>query len=169
MSFCRVSLLGNLGSDPETRYTQNGTLNVQFSIAVNPQKRRNDVEEPKPIWYRVTAWGPAAERIDKLAQQGYIAKGRSLFVDGKLEPRQFQGNDGQMRWSFDVTLSEFEFTGSNRDQQDQQGGGGYQQGQNQQRNAPAQNQGGYQGNQQQGNQDSGSYEDDMPNIDDVPF
>ena len=70
MSFCRVSLLGNLGSDPETRYTQNGTLNVQFSIAVNPQRRRNDVEEPRPTWYRVTAWGPAAERIDKLAQQG---------------------------------------------------------------------------------------------------
>ena len=92
-----------------------------------------------------------------------------MFVDGKLEPRQYQANDGQMRWSFDVTLSEFEFVGSSRDQQEggfQQGGGGYQHGgQPQQRN---QNQGGYQGNQNQGNPPNDD-DYDMSNIDDVPF
>ena len=167
--FANVTLFGFLGNDPETRYTQNGTLNVQFSIAVSPQRRRNDTEEPKPVWYRVTAWDRNAETIDKLAQQGYIAKGRPLFVEGKLEPRQFQGNDGQMRWSFDVRMTSWEFAGSNRDQQDQQGGG-YQQGQGQQRNAPSGgDQGGFQRNQPQGNQQQGGYDDDMPNIDDVPF
>lgn len=153
--FCRVSLMGNLGSDPETRYTQNGTLNVQFSIAVNPVKRRSDVEEPKPIWYRVTAWDKNAERLDKLTQQGYIVKGRPLYVEGKLEPRQFQGNDGQMRWSFDVTMSEFEFVSSNRDQQQGQGG---------------QDQG-YRPREDQGNADnSGGFDDEAPStLDDVPF
>lgn len=163
--FCRVSLMGNLGSDPETRYTQNGTLNVQFSIAVNPVKRRNDVEEPKPIWYRVTAWDRNAERLDKLTQGGYITKGRPLYVEGKLEPRQFQGNDGQPRWSFDVTLSEFEFVSSNRDQQDQGGQGSQDQGYGSRGNAgaPAGNQG------NAGNQ-GGNFDDEGPSsMDDVPF
>ena len=153
--FCRVSLMGNLGSDPETRYTQGGTLNVQFSIAVNPVKRRNDVEEPKPIWYRVTAWDKNAERLDKLTQQGYIVKGRPLYVEGRLEPRQFQGNDGQMRWSFDVTMSEFEFVGGGRDQQQGQGG---------------QDQG-YRAREDQGNAGNiGGSDDDAPsNMDEVPF
>lgn len=117
MSFANVSILGNLGSDPESRYTTSGTLSVQFSIAVNPQKRRTDTEDPKPIWYRVTAWGEQADRLDKLAQAGHIAKGRSLYVEGKLEPRQFQGNDGQTRWSFDVRLTNWEFTGTGRNDQ----------------------------------------------------
>ncbi len=117
MSFANVSILGNLGSQPESRYTTSGTLSVQFSIAVNPQKRRTDTEDPKPVWYRVTAWDEQADRIDKLAQAGHIAKGRSLYIEGKLEPRQFQGNDGQMRWSFDVRLTNWEFTGTGRENQ----------------------------------------------------
>lgn len=157
--FCRVSILGNLGSDPETRYTPNGAMNLNFSMAVNPVRRRNDTAEAPPTWYRVTAWGQLAERLDKLVQAGHIAKGRQLYIEGKLEPRQFTGNDGTTRWSFDVTASEFEFTGTGRDQQGQgEGGGGYSQ-----PNRPRDD-------GDSGNQNSGGYDDPGPsNIDDVPF
>jgi single-strand DNA-binding protein len=150
-SFCRVSLLGNLGADPETRYTPNGAINVQFNVAVNPFRRRNDPEEPKPVWYRVTAWDRNAETLDKLVQQGSLGKGSLLYVEGKLEPRQFTGNDGQPRWSFDVTMSAWEFAGGGRDQQ----------GQGQQNRGP----------QEYGSQAGSSYDDDPgpSNIDDVPF
>lgn len=112
--FCRVSLLGNLGSQPEVRYTPNGAMNVQFSIAVSPRKR--DGEEPKATWYRVTAWDKDAERIDKMVQAGHIAKGRTLYVEGKLEPRTYTKNDGQQATSMDVTLSCWEFTGGGQQQ-----------------------------------------------------
>lgn len=152
--FCRVSLMGNLGADPETRYTPNGAMNVQFTMAVSPFRRQSDPEEPKPTWYRVTAWDRNAETIDKLVQQGHIAKGRPLYVEGKLEPRQFTGNDGQLRTSFDVTMTAWEFVGS-REQQNQSGGGSAQQTRG----------------QDTASQSSGGFDEDPgpSNIDDVPF
>ena len=170
MSFCRVSLLGNLGSDPETRYTPNGAMNVRFNIAVNPFRRRSDTEDPKPVWYRVTAWDRHAETLDKLVQQGNLNKGGLLYVEGKLDVSQFVGNDGQTRQSLDVTLSAWEFASSGtRDQPNQgggQGSGGFSQNQGQQ-NQGQQNR----GQQDYGNQSSGGFEDDPgpSNIDDVPF
>lgn len=142
MSFARISLLGNLGNDPESRYTTQGTLNVQFSMAVNPTRRRTDTEEHKPVWYRVSCWGEQADRIDKMVQAGHIAKGRTLYVEGKLEPRQFQGKDGEMRWSFDVTLTAWDFVGGDKQQQ------------NDSRQGTTEDRGTYIGN---------------PEIDDIPF
>jgi single-strand DNA-binding protein len=155
--------MGNLGADPETRYTPNGAINVQFSLAVSPFRRQSDTEEPRPVWYRVTAWDRNAEIIDKLVSQGHIVKGRPLYVEGKLEPRQFTGNDGQPRWSFDVTMSAWEFVGSREDQPrgQGQGAGTYGQDQGQQNRGP----------QEYGSQAGASYDDDPgpSNIDDVPF
>jgi single-strand DNA-binding protein len=158
--------MGFLGSDPETRYTQNGTLNVRFSVAVSPQRRRNDTEEPKPVWYVVTAWDRNAETLDKLTQQGYVAKGRPLYVEGKLEPRQYQANDGSMRWSFDVRMTSWEFvTSSPRDQQDQAGQGGQDQGYSNRGNASASA-----GNQSNSGNQGGNFDDEGPSsMDDVPF
>jgi single-strand DNA-binding protein len=155
--------MGNLGADPETRYTPNGAMNVRFTVAVSPFRRQSDPEDPKPTWYTVTAWDRNAETIDKLVQQGHIAKGRPLYVEGKLEPRNYTGNDGSLRTSFDVTMTAWEFVGS-RDQQSQgggQGAGGYNQNQGQQNR----------GQQDYGNQQSGGFDDDPgpSNIDDVPF
>ncbi|MGN6483226.1 MAG: single-stranded DNA-binding protein [Thermomicrobiales bacterium] len=125
-SFAKITVFGNLGADPETRYTPNGAMVVSFSLAVNPRRRNQQGggDEPPPVWYRVSAWDRLAERIDKLAQQGYIAKGRSLLVDGTFEPREFQGNDGQTRISYDITMTDFQFVGGDR-QQDGSGGGNF--------------------------------------------
>ena len=134
-SFAKVALVGNLGADPETKYTPNGTMVVELRVAVNPRQRGQQgqqqgqgQDDAKPTWYRVSAWDRLADRIDRLTQQGYLAKGRQLYVEGRLEPREFTGNDGQVRTSFDVTMTDFQFVGERRDSDQAAGdgtGGGY--------------------------------------------
>jgi single-strand DNA-binding protein len=178
-SFAKITVFGNLGADPETRYTPNGAMVVSFSLAVNPRRRgqQGGGDEPPPVWYRVSAWDRLAERIDKLAQQGYIAKGRSLLVDGTFEPREFQGNDGQTRISYDITMTDFQFVGGDR-QQDGSGGGNFGGGQASGGNRGGSFGGGSQGGTRGGNDygDAGSnrrqaFNDDdrNSNMDDVPF
>lgn len=178
MSFAKITILGNLGADPETRYTPSGQMLVELRIAVNPRRRRNQQgDEAAPTWYRITAWDPLAKRIDDLAQQGYIAKGRTLVVTGNLEPREYQANDGTTRTSFDVTAESFEFAGSGNRDQDGSGGGNAGGGYSGGRGGSSYG-GGSQGGNRGGNDysDGGStrrqtYNDDDGNgsMDDVPF
>jgi len=112
----KVTLVGNLGRDPETRYTPNGRMNVQFTMAVS--RRFNDQsgqQQERTNWYRVTAWGGLAESLDRLAQNGYLAKGKQVYVDGRLEPREYQDQQGQTRMSLDVTANELQLLGSRAD------------------------------------------------------
>jgi len=165
-SFARIAVFGNLGQDPETRYTPSGTMIVSFSIAVNPRPRsgQNRGEEAPATWYRVSAFGELADRLDKLSQQGYIAKGRSLYVEGRFEPREFTANDGQKRISYDINASSFEFVGGDR--RDGEQGGNFGSGQGQQS-------GSYSGNSNagfEGGSRRSGYDDSAPSdIDDVPF
>ena len=112
MSFAKVSIVGNLGRDPETRYTPNGALNVQFTIAASGRKK----DDP-PTWFRVTAWDKLAERIVAMMERGYIAKGKTLYVEGQLEERTYEAN-GQQRTSLDVTLTDWQFVGGKQDTQE---------------------------------------------------
>ena len=122
----KITLVGNLGRDPETRYTPNGRMNVQFTMAVS--RRFNDQsgqQQERTSWYRVTAWGGLAESLDRLAQNGYLAKGKQVYVDGRLEPREYQDQQGQTRISLDVTANELQLLGSRADGDGGFGGGGY--------------------------------------------
>ncbi len=119
-----VTLVGNLGRDPETRYTPNGKMNVVFTMAVG--RRFTDSsgqQQDRTTWFRVTAWGGLAETIDKLAQSGYVAKGRQVFVQGRIEMREYQDQQGQTRASLDVTANEFQLVGNRADSDS--GFGGY--------------------------------------------
>lgn len=171
-SFAKVSLLGNLGADPETKYTPSGTMVVELRIAVNPRPRgqqgQQAQEEGRAVWYRVSAWDRLGDRIDKLTQQGHLAKGRLLFVEGKLEPREYTGNDGQTRVSYDVTMTDFQFVGDRRDgDQGTPGGssgspGGYSGGGGGGQNPGTEGGGG--GNRRQ------TFNDNPPSdLDDIPF
>lgn len=111
-SFASITVFGNLGNDPETRYTPNGAMVVSFSIAVNPRARNG--QAGAPAWYRCNAWDKLAERLHSLTEQGHLAKGRSLLVEGNFEPREFQGNDGARKTSFDVAITDFKFVGGDR-------------------------------------------------------
>lgn len=183
MSFAKITVMGNLGNDPETRYTPNGAMVVSFSIAVNPRRRSQQGGEEAPaVWYRISAWDRMAERIDKMAQQGYVNRGSRLLVTGAFEPREFQGNDGAKRTSYDITLESFEFVGERRDQDGS--GGGNMGGQQSGGNVGGGTRGGGYGDPQGGNRggsdsrdSSGGNnrrqtfadDDQSSNMDDVPF
>jgi len=121
----KITLVGNLGRDPETRYTPNGRMNVQFTMAVS--RRFNDQsgqQQERTNWYRVTAWGGLAESLDRMAQSGYLTKGKQVYVDGRFEAREYQDQQGQTRTSLDVSATELQLLGSRADSEGGFGGGG---------------------------------------------
>jgi single-strand DNA-binding protein len=112
----KVILVGNLGRDPETRYTPNGTMNVQFSMAVS--RRWNDQsgqQQEKTNWFRVTAWARLAETLDRLSQEGFLTKGKQVYVSGRLDAREYTDQNNQLRTSLDVTADEVQLLGSRGD------------------------------------------------------
>ncbi|HVL24485.1 MAG TPA: single-stranded DNA-binding protein [Thermomicrobiales bacterium] len=155
MSLAKVTLIGNLGRDPETRYTPSGALNVQFSIATSRRWRDSSGQDQEnTTWFRVTAWGRLAETMVNLSERGALVKGKQVYIEGRLEAREFTGNDGQTRTSLDVTANELQLLGNRADNQD---GGQYGGGQ----------QGGYGGGQRQ---QSPSIDDEgSQDLNDVPF
>lgn len=107
-----ITIVGNLGRDPETRYTPNGRMNVALTVAVNSRFRdASGQQQDRTNWFRVTAWGTLAETLDRLAQQGWMVKGRQVFVSGRFEAREYTGNDGQQRTSLDITANEVQLVG----------------------------------------------------------
>ena len=101
--FSRVVLVGNLGKDPEMRYSQNGTPVTNFSIAVNRRRRGpdgNNVDETD--WYRISLFRNQAE----LAAE-WLRKGNKVLVEGQLQIRTCTGNDGVERTSVEVNADTF--------------------------------------------------------------
>src|SRR3954465_15629083 len=100
MAFCKVMIIGNLGRDPEMRYTPTGRPVTQFSVAVNQSTKNQQTGEwiEETDWFRVSVFGDRAERA---AEQ--LRKGNRVFVEGRFKTREFEGNDGAKRTSLDVT------------------------------------------------------------------
>ena len=100
MAFCKIMLIGNLGRDPEMRYTPTGRPVTQFSVAVSnskPDGQGGWVDEGTD-WFRVSVFGDRAERA---AEQ--LRKGNRVFVEGRFKTREFEGRDGQKRTSLEIT------------------------------------------------------------------
>ena len=99
MSLNKAMIIGNLGRDPEMRYTPSGQAVTQFTVAVNRNYKDHDGNwQEETEWFRVVAWGPLAERTAE-----YLRKGRKVYVEGRLQTRQWEGQDGQKRTSLDLT------------------------------------------------------------------
>lgn len=109
MSFNRIILVGNLGRDPELRYTPQGTAVASFSLATN-EKRKDKSGEMQDIttWFRVTLWGRQAE----LASE-HLVKGRQVYIEGRLRQETYTDKDGKERTSLEVNASEMQFIGGN--------------------------------------------------------
>lgn len=158
-----ITIVGNLGRDPETRYTPNGRMNVALNVAVSHRFRdQSGQQQERTNWFRVTAWGMQAENLDRMAQQGWLAKGRTVFVSGRFEAREYTGNDGTQRTSLDITANDVQLVGPRPDgESGQQFAGGQQ--------------GGFSGSggrQQAEGGGSGDRFDDLPDsgdVDDIPF
>ena len=96
----KVILIGNLGRDPELRYTPNGRPVASFTVAVNQSTKNQQSGEwiESTDWFRVTVWGDRAERT---AEQ--LRKGNRVFVEGRFRTREFETKDGQKRISLEIT------------------------------------------------------------------
>lgn len=110
MSFNKIILIGNLGRDPELRYTPQGDAVCNFSVAVN-DKRRDKAGDLQDFttWFRITLWRKMAENASK-----YLTKGSPVYIEGRLKVDEWQDRDGKDRYTLDVTATEMQFIGSNR-------------------------------------------------------
>jgi single-strand DNA-binding protein len=100
MALCKVMIIGNLGSDPEMRYTPSGRAVTQFNVAVNQSTKNQQSGEwvEETDWFRVTIWGDRAERMAES-----LKKGNKVFVEGRFRTREFEGRDGQKRTALEIT------------------------------------------------------------------
>src|SRR5215218_3275797 len=115
-STAKVTVIGNLGGDPETRYTPSGKMNVRFSVATNRRfTDQSGQQQERTSWFRVTAWGGLAESLDRLAQAGALSKGKQVFVEGRLDANEYRDQQGQNRTSLDVFANEVLLLGSRAD------------------------------------------------------
>ena len=98
-------------------------MNVQFTMAVSRRwTDQSGEQQEKTNWFRVTAWGKLAETADNLTQQGALRKGRQVYVFGRLDPREYQDQNGQTRTSLDVSATEIQLLGSRADSEAQVSG-----------------------------------------------
>lgn len=103
----KIILVGNVGAEPELRTTPSGVKVAKFSLATNRTWTSNGTKHEKVEWHRVTAWDKLAEIIEK-----YVHKGDRLYVEGRVEYSQTEGDDGVTRYWTDVVLRELVMLGS---------------------------------------------------------
>jgi single-strand DNA-binding protein len=100
MAFSKIQIVGNLGRDPEMRYTPNGRPVTEFSVAVNQSTKNQQTGEwvEATDWFRVSVWGDRAERAAE-----NLRKGNRVLVDGRFRTREYETMDGQKRVSLEIT------------------------------------------------------------------
>jgi single-strand DNA-binding protein len=103
----RVVLTGNLTSDPELRSTPSGTAVCDLRIACNTRRKENGEWVDKPNFFDVTVWGAQGENAAR-----YLSKGRPVAVDGRLEWREWETQDGSKRQAVDIIADTVQFLGS---------------------------------------------------------
>ena len=113
----KVMVIGNLGADPEMRYTANGSAVTEFRVAVNRNYTTNEGERREETeWFRIVTWNRLAETCSQ-----YLSKGRQVYVEGRLRTRSWEGQDGVTRYTTEVIAQEVRFLGNRRDAE----GGGF--------------------------------------------
>lgn len=107
MSFNKIIVVGNLGRDPELRYTPQGTPVCSFTVATN-EKRKDRAGEMQDVttWFRVTLWGRQAETASQ-----YLTKGRPIYVEGRLRMEEWTDRDGKQRYTLEVHATDMQFIG----------------------------------------------------------
>jgi len=129
----KVMLIGNLGADPETRYTQDGTCVCNLRLATTEKfKGRDGNQQEKTEWHRVVLWG----RLGEIANQ-YLNKGARVYIEGKIETRKWTNKEGQDQYTTEIRGNEMKMLGGGagggapRSGGQSQGGGNHQGGGNQ--------------------------------------
>jgi single-strand DNA-binding protein len=110
MSFNKIIIVGNLGRDPELRYTPQGTAVCNFSVATNEKKRDKGGDmQDVTTWFRVTLWSKQAETASK-----YLTKGSPIYVEGRLRVEEWTDRDGKTRYTLEVHATDMQFISTGR-------------------------------------------------------
>ncbi|HEX7989200.1 MAG TPA: single-stranded DNA-binding protein [Stenotrophomonas sp.] len=145
----KVILVGNLGNDPDTKYTQAGMAITRISLATTSvRKDRDGNQQERTEWHRVVFFG----KLGEIAGE-YLRKGSSVYVEGELRYDKYTGQDGVEKYTTDIVANEMQMLGGRGEGGGGGGGGGYGGDRPQRQSAPRQQQGGGQGGY--GNQDQG--------------
>tara|TARA_B100001029_G_C15053925_1_gene452886 strand:+ start:1867 stop:2283 length:417 start_codon:yes stop_codon:yes gene_type:complete len=97
-------LIGNVGQDPELRYTPEGNPVANFSIAVNYRRRVNEELQDETEWFNIVCFTRTAENVNQ-----YLTKGQRVYVEGRFQSREYVGQDGQQRKAYEVVASDVKF------------------------------------------------------------
>ena len=103
----KVILIGNLGRDPEVRYTKSGQAVASFSLATSERWTGKDGnKEEKTEWHRVVAWGKLGEICGE-----YLSKGKQVYIEGRLQTREWEDNDGNKRSTTEIVANNMTMLG----------------------------------------------------------
>ena len=115
-SLNKVMIIGNLGADPEIRYTQGGNAVCNFRCATTEVwKDKDGQRQEKTEWHRIVVWGRQAETCGE-----YLKKGRSVYLEGRIQTREWEDKEGNKRWTTEINADRVLFLGG----RDDEGGGG---------------------------------------------
>ena len=105
----KVILVGNLGKDPETRYTAGGSAVTNVSLATTDawKDKQSGEQQERTEWHRLVFWG----RLAEIAAE-YLRKGSQIYVEGRIQTRKWQDKDGQDRWTTEIVGNEMQMLGS---------------------------------------------------------
>lgn len=107
-SLNKVMLIGNLGQDPEVRFTPGGQAVATFSIATTERwTDKAGQKQEKTEWHRIVVWGKQAENCKE-----YLSKGRPVFIEGRLQTREWNDKEGKKRWTTEIVANLVQFLGS---------------------------------------------------------
>ncbi len=114
----KIMVIGNLGTDPEMRYTPSGSAVTNFSLATNRSYTTSDGERREETeWFRIVAWNQLAEQVNQ-----YLSKGRKAYVEGRLRSSSWEGQDGQTRFRNEIIANTVLFLDRAPGAQSQEGG-----------------------------------------------
>jgi len=116
----KVILVGHLGADPDMRYTPSGQGVCELRLATSESwNDKNGQRQERTEWHRIVVWGKRAEVCSK-----YLAKGRQVFVEGRIQTRTYDDKDGNKRYITEIIANDVQFLGGGREGGGGGGGGG---------------------------------------------
>jgi len=112
MSVNKAILIGNLGKDPELKYTPGGQAVASFSLATTEKWNSQDgTKNEKTVWHNIVAWGKQAELVKE-----YLHKGRQVYIEGRIDNRSYEKKDGSGKgYISEVVVQNIQFLGSKPD------------------------------------------------------
>jgi single-strand DNA-binding protein len=107
VSFNKITVVGNLGRDPELRYTPQGAAVCSFTMATNEKRKDKDGQQQDvTTWFKITLWRHQAE-----AAAQYLTKGSSVYIEGRLRIEEWTDREGNNRYTLDVQATDMQFIG----------------------------------------------------------